>query len=315
MQQLLSNDLARIEGLKVERDVSLEGLTTFRIGGRARLLLTPLSTGALEEALRVMESAGMPFRILGNGSNLLVSDSGISIAVSLSGLASVKSCNGSLTVQGGLPISKLLRWCLENGYGGIEGLAGIPGTLGGAVFMNAGACGCEIGDFVQEIMLTGPSGSSWVKPAGSTFSYRKANLPSGFVISALRIRITSDRNQTSVKRRALFPRSREDSIRKIRQVMQKRLRSQPLGRPSAGCVFTNPDGISAWSLIAACGFVGFRKGDAQVSEKHANFIVNLGGADFVQVKDLITIIKETVQEQTGILLKEELEIWEDDSIQ
>ena len=97
--------------------------------------------------------------------------------------------------------------------------------------------------------------------------------------------------------------------------MRKRVKSQPLAESSAGCVFTNPEGVSAWSLIAACGLHGFRKGDAQVSEKHANFIVNLGGADFVEVKDLITIIKEKVQEQTGILLKEELVIWEDDNVQ
>ncbi len=314
MQSLPYSELTGIKGLKVERDVGLDAFTTFRIGGRARLFLTPLSIQALEDALRVLDQAEVPFRILGNGSNLLVSDKGIRAVISLSGLSSIISFNGNLTVHAGMTIPRLLRWCLENGLEGLEYLAGIPGSLGGALFMNAGACGCAIGDYVEEILLTGPDGSFWFRPSRETFGYRMSNLPRGMIISALRIRIDACPGEADIDGHGLVPCSRKRLLQKIRQVMKKRLDTQPLNKPSAGCVFKNPEGRSAWSLIADCGLQGFRNGDAQVSEKHANFIVNCGRADFVQVRDLITIIKEKVQEQTGILLKEELVIWEDEII-
>ncbi len=317
MQQSLFNDLEQIEGLKVEKDISLTGFTTFRIGGRAKLFLTPLSIRALEQALHRLKQAGVSFKILGNGSNLLVSDAGIGAVISLLGLANVISSNGYLTVHAGMTISRLLKWCVDNGMGGIEALAGIPGTLGGALFMNAGACGCEIGNYVEEILLTGPGGSSWMRPSGDTFSYRSCKLPQGTIISAVRIRVNKGQcsyDASGSQRQALAPCSRRHCVSRIRQVMKKRFSSQPLGKPSAGCVFKNPQDVSAWSLIASCGLQGFRNGDAQVSEKHANFIINRGRACFAQVKDLIEIVKERVREQTGVLLKEELVIWEDDIV-
>ncbi len=313
MRQLLFNDLKRIKDLNVTQDVCLGSHTTFKIGGRARLFLTPLSTQALEKSLGLLKQAETPYRILGNGSNLLITDRGVDAVINLSRMSSVRSCNGALTVQAGMTISGLLRWCLDHGYGGLEALAGIPGSLGGAISMNAGACGCEIADFVEEILLTCHEGSAWFKPVDQTFSYRKSSIPAGSMISALKIRLSKNIPQ-GPKKQALFPRARKDSVEKIRKVMQKRLISQPLGQPSAGCVFKNPEGAYAWRLIAESGLQGFANGDAQVSRKHANFIVNRGKADFIQVKDLMAIIKERVYEQTGTLLKEELVIWEDDII-
>ncbi len=314
MQQLLFKDLKRINNLYAAEDVCLGCHTTFKIGGKARLFLVPFSVSALEQGLKVLKRAGIPFRILGNGSNLLVSDRGISAVISLSGLSRVQSCNGSLTVQAGMTISSLLKWCLENGYGGLEELAGIPGSLGGALYMNAGACGSEFSNFVEEVLLTGHQGSSWFKPGGETFSYRKSSLPPGFVISALKLRTAENPGPEDSRQQALFSCPTRDSVEKIKRIMQKRLNSQPLGKPSAGCVFKNPKDKPAWKLITESGLQGYANGDAQVSAKHANFIVNRGKADFTQVKDLLAIIKDRVQEQTGILLKEELVIWEDDII-
>jgi len=314
MQQLLFSELARIKDLRTERNVRLEGLTTFKIGGKARLFLTPFSISALEKSLKVLVSAGTPFRILGRGSNLLVSDKGVNAVINLSGLSGIERSDNSLTVFSGMTVSRLLKWCLDNNYGGMEQLAGIPATLGGALFMNAGACGCEISSFVEKILLTGPDGSSWTSPSAHTFSYRKSHLPSNMIISAVRLRMSDKKPVSHHENCTIFPCSSHESLLKIKKTMKKRLQSQPLGQPSAGCVFRNPARHSAWSLIAKCGLQGLRNGDAAVSEKHANFIVNRGDAKFLHVKDLISIIKEKVREQTGILLKEELIIWEDDII-
>ncbi len=315
MQQLLFKQLKQIEDLHTAEGVSLGHHTTFRIGGMARLFLTPLSIPALEQSLKVLNNARLPFRILGNGSNLLVDDHGVAAVINLSGMSSVQACNGSLLVQAGMTISALLRWCLDNGYGGMEALAGIPGSLGGAISMNAGAGGCEIADFVEEILLTGHEGSSWFTPGKDTFSYRRCKIPEGTIISAIKIRLSRGRHDEGSGNGALYPCRRRDSITQIRRIMQKRISSQPLGQPSAGCVFKNPHGRQAWKLIAESGLQGYANGDAQVSTKHANFIVNRGNADFIQVKDLVAIIKDRVLEQTGILLKEELVIWEDDFLQ
>ena len=179
--------------------------------------------------------------------------------------------------------------------------------------MNAGAYGCSMGDFAEEILITNKYGSSWFRPGLGTFSYRKSNLPEGSIVSGMRLRMAGSKTVSNGKR-AVYPRSPLDSLRDIKKIMGKRVSSQPINRFSAGCVFRNPEGFSAWSLIAGCGLQGFKNGDAKVSERHANFIVNLGNARFAHVIDLIEIIKQRVEEQAGIRLKEELVIWKNESI-
>ena len=312
MQQLLS-DLRRIDGLIVEEDRPLAPLTTMKVGGRAGCLLKPTSLSALEGLLNYLCGRHIPYKVLGNGSNLIVSDEGIGIVVCLSELKKIYTISkNGLYVEAGCTLSGLLSWCVRNGYSGIESLAGIPGSLGGALFMNAGANGVSIGDFVESLCVTTGEGSQWININRDFFSYRKSRIPLGGLVSAARFRLASSSGKSNTMGNGLFMRSVQPSyiLKNIKKTMKKRVASQPLGRPSAGCVFRNPSpSIPAWSLIASCGLQGMRVRDAQVSEKHANFIVNLGKASSHDILALIGLVKKRVWEETGVYLKEEVVVW------
>ncbi len=313
MQQLL-RDLRRIDGLIVEENRPLAPLTTMRVGGRADCFLKPTSLNGLEGLLNYLGSRQIPYKVLGNGSNLIVSDEGIDVVISLSRLKRIQASSGAgLYVEAGCTISNLLSWCLRNGYSGIEPLAGIPGSLGGALFMNAGANSISIGDFVEGLCVTTSEGSQWINISGDFFRYRKSDVPLGGLISAARFRIMDrvrDMDKAGAKNSAMFSASGREVLQNIRNTMWKRRSTQPLGRPSAGCVFRNPSAdVPAWSLIASCGLQGMRIRDAQVSEKHANFIVNLGKASSQDILSLIGLIKRRVWDETGVYLKEEVIVW------
>ena len=313
LQQLL-RDLRRIDGLIVEEDRPLAPLTTMKVGGKAGCLLKPTSLSALEGLLNYLGGRQIPYKVLGNGSNLIVSDKGIGVVVCLSKLKKIYTISKhGLYVEAGCTLSGLLSWCVRNGYSGIEPLAGIPGSLGGALFMNAGANGVSIGDFVESLCVTTGDGSQWININKGFFSYRKSSIPSGGLISAARFRLaSSSRKANAMDSGAAVMRSVHPSyiLNNIKETMKKRVSSQPLGRPSAGCVFRNPSSrISAWSLIASCGLQGTRIRDAQVSEKHANFIVNLGKASSHDILSLIGLVKKRVWEETGVYLREEVVVW------
>ncbi len=313
MRQLL-RDLRRIDGLIVEENRPLAPLTTMRVGGRADCFLKPTSLNGLEGLLNYLGSRQIPYKVLGNGSNLIVSDEGIDVVISLSRLKRIQASSGAgLYVEAGCTISNLLSWCLRNGYSGIEPLAGIPGSLGGALFMNAGANSISIGDFVEGLCVTTSEGSQWINISGDFFRYRKSDVPLGGLISAARFRIMDrvrDMDKAGAKNSAMFSASGREVLQNIRNTMWKRRSTQPLGRPSAGCVFRNPSAdVPAWSLIASCGLQGMRIRDAQVSEKHANFIVNLGKASSQDILSLIGLIKRRVWDETGVYLKEEVIVW------
>ena len=313
MQQLL-RDLRRIDGLIVEENRPLAPLTTMRVGGRADCFLKPTSLNGLEGLLNYLGSRQIPYKVLGNGSNLIVSDEGIDVVISLSRLKRIQASSGAgLYVEAGCTISNLLSWCLRNGFSGIEPLAGIPGSLGGALFMNAGANGISIGDFVEGLCVTTGDGSQWIDISRDFFRYRKSNIPTGGLISAARFRIMDrarDVDKEGAKNFAMVSASGREVLQNIRKTMWKRRSIQPLGRPSAGCVFRNPSAdVPAWSLIASCGLQGMRIRDAQVSEKHANFIVNLGKASSQDILSLIGLIKRRVWDETGVYLKEEVIVW------
>ena len=313
MRQLL-RDLRRIDGLIVEENRPLAPLTTMRVGGRADCFLKPTSLNGLEGLLNYLGSRQIPYKVLGNGSNLIVSDEGIDVVISLSRLKRIQASSGAgLYVEAGCTISNLLSWCLRNGYSGIEPLAGIPGSLGGALFMNAGANSISIGDFVEGLCVTTSEGSQWIDISGDFFRYRKSDVPLGGLISAARFRIMDrvrDRDKAGAKNSAMVSASGREVLQNIRNTMWKRRSTQPLGRPSAGCVFRNPSAdVPAWSLIASCGLQGMRIRDAQVSEKHANFIVNLGKASSQDILSLIGLIKRRVWDETGVYLKEEVIVW------
>ncbi|MGQ9813171.1 MAG: UDP-N-acetylmuramate dehydrogenase [Dissulfurimicrobium sp.] len=294
-------DLSKIDGLNVLRDVPLAPLTTFRIGGKARVFVRPMRLSALEAAMSYMQGMGLSFRILGRGSNILIDDRGVDIVLSLAGLVDV---NGPieledrvsiLTAGAGCSLGMLISWAVNRGLSGLEGLCGIPGSLGGVVRMNAGTRLGDIGSVLHSVCFTGPGGSYWTPKEALELGYRSLNTPNGAVISAARLRLT--------------PRKQSDILKDIRSIMKKRRMNQPLGRPSAGCIFKNPSDIPAGKLIDMCGLKGFAVGGAQVSPIHANFIVNNGNASFSDVTRLMGIVKDRVLSTSGIELIPEVTIW------
>ncbi|MEZ0329852.1 MAG: UDP-N-acetylmuramate dehydrogenase [Dissulfuribacterales bacterium] len=303
-RQLLESELSAVDGLEITRNVPLAPLTTFHIGGKARLFLVPRTIRALEQALFLLKRYGQGYRILGNGSNLLIDDAGVDMVLSLGGLnrylaPQLQFAGGlefiGVTAEAGVPLQRLLAWAVKNGLSGLERLAGIPGSVGGAVSMNAGANGMEISSIIDAVLFTFPGESQWYSREALRFEYRRLVPPDDALVSAVRF--------------SLMPYSISDLMCNVRMIMGRRRSTQPIGSRSAGCVFKNPEGDSAGRLIEMCGLKGKRIGDAQISSKHANFIVNLGQAGFGEVFELMVLAKETVFAQTGIVLAPEVAVW------
>lgn len=285
----------------IEGGFPLGKATTFGIGGPAEMLVRPRSREELRRLLAAAAAGGVRVRLLGAGSNLLVADEGVRGAVvKLAGraFASVENLPAGLACGAGVPLARLVRAAAEAGLSGVESLAGIPGTVGGALIMNAGGrYGC-IGDVVEEVAALAPDGSGGevrLTREEAGFGYRKSNLR-GLVLLAARLALTPD-DPEAVRRR-------------VREVMAEKSASQPLKMPSAGCVFRNPPGgPPAGQLIEELGFKGRRVGGAEVSSVHANYIVNAGGARCSDVLELIDSIREAAAKTHGIGLELEIEIW------
>ncbi len=300
-------ELDHIDDVHVERDVPMSTLTAFRIGGPARIILAPRSLGGIERCLHVLDRQGIGFHILGRGSNLLVSDSGIDVVLSLAGFSFIefneftgerKSADKThiVTAGAGCGLGKLISWCTAKGLGGLEMLAGIPGSTGGALFMNAGASGVSFGDLVHEVLVSSARGSAWFSREKLKFEYRKTVLPENGVVTAVRLRFR--------------PVPAQEQRRSVAGVMRRRIASQPLGQASAGCIFRNFDDVSAGLLIDRCGLKGYRVGGAVVSPLHANFIVNTGGAACGHVTCLMEEVKAKVLRETGRILRSEVKVWQ-----
>jgi len=299
-------ELERIEGLRLRTDLPIWPYTTFKIGGTAGLWVEPYSVEALERGLRVLESRLPSYRVLGCGSNLLVDDAGIPAVLCLSGLCRIEMDETHLTVGAGTAFWRLMKFCMEQGIGGLEPLCGIPASVGGACFMNAGANGVQFLDLVDSILLTTSQGSQWFSPEQLQAGYRDGGIPDGAVVSACRLAI----GRTNGKRRqGLFRLSPRQVRSRIRLFMKKRVATQPITMPSAGCIFRNPDGDSAGRLLDLSGLKGRRIGQAAISEKHANFIVNQGGAGFGDVLELMELAASEVERLFGVRLRPEVTIW------
>ncbi len=292
--------LKHIEDLEIYMDVPLSPLTSFRIGGPAHLLLFPRTIKALELTMSYLCNRSIQYKVLGEGSNLLISDRGIDVVIAMARLNHIyylqaRDLYRSVLVEAGLRLRSLLSWSIRNGLGGIEGLSGIPASIGGAICMNAGTTECSMADLIEAVLFTGPEGSQWLSRDQLKFGYRFFESTKGTIISAARIRLES---------------SDPEGLRATaREVMQRRRLMQPVGRPSAGCVFRNPPGDSAGRLIEMCGLKGFSIGDAEVSKRHANFVINRGKARAIEVMDLLEVIRERVMAETNIGLVPELCIW------
>lgn len=270
--------------------------TSFRVGGPADLYVRPADLPSLVAALDILAGAGLPVLVVGLGTNLLVRDGGIRGAVVSTALLGGWHLEGDrLVARCGSALSGLARATARAGWSGLEFAAGIPGTLGGAVAMNAGAHGACLADVLERVTVLGDSGPLTLGRDEAGFAYRDSRVRREKLVvteAVLRLRPTS-------------PAQAEE---RIRQVLRVRAESQPRGVPSAGSFFRNPPGMAAGALIEQAGCKGMRVGGAEVSPVHANFLVNRGGAS---ARDLLTLaarVRERVAERFGIWLEPEVEV-------
>jgi UDP-N-acetylmuramate dehydrogenase len=294
------SQLAKILSEGIEFDCPMAQYTTFRTGGRAEAVCFPSEPHLLQQAVSYLHNEGIPFLVVGKGSNILVRDTGFKGAViiltgNLAGFEKPPTEEDSMWAGGGVTITKLLSHCVLNDLAGLEFLAGIPGTVGGAVFMNAGAFGKEIGGMVGEIRTVDSKGKQDVVPGtGLTYSYRQSSLAHGTIIYKVKFQLhKGDRN--NIKGR-------------IEGFLKKRRETQPLDLPSGGSVFRNPPGDYAGRLIEKAGLKGKSIGGATISTRHANFIVNTGGATADDILSLMNLARERVREETGIVLEPEIKV-------
>lgn len=270
--------------------------TTFKIGGAADILITVRTIDELQTAVNACKASDIPVMILGNGSNLLVSDNGIEGAViTLDGDFKEITVEGDTITSGaGAKLSRLCSVALENSLTGLEFAYGIPGSVGGAMYMNAGAYGGEMKDVALSVTALTPDGEIREVPAedlqlGYRTSVFKTN---GDIILFSKYELEQG-DQAAIKA-------------KMDDVMDRRKTKQPLEFPSAGSVFKRPEGAFAGTLIEQCGLKGKTVGGAQVSEKHAGFIINIGGATCDDVMGLVKLVQDTVKAETGYFLEREI---------
>jgi len=291
-------ELAADHGVALERGVKLSRFTFFGVGGPMHALLRPRSVEQLPGLLRDLVLEGEAPRLLGCGTNLVASDEPFTEPILYMGDLEGDPAFGPDRVQvhAGFRLPALVRQAMKRGMGGIEFAEGIPGTVGAAVVINAGSFGGSLGEHIDSFRLAGTDGAvREVHPRPADFAYRgSAFVESGLVLDAV-IRLKPEDEPTV--------RARMDDIR------ARRSASQPLGERSAGCIFKNPPGASAGRMIDELGLKGHHRGGAVVSEVHANFIVNRGGATAADIRALTEEIKEAVQRKHGIALEEEVDFW------
>ena len=291
--------IAAVKGIQglVTFDSPLRELTTLRIGGPADALVVPKDIDDVCRLMAQAHQAQVPLYVLG-GTNVLIRDGGIrGIVVSLSSLNAMAvegEDNTIVYAGGGVRMPTLLGFAGSQSLTGLEWAAGIPGTVGGAVVMNAGTRLGEMKDCLKAIQLISPEGRVVVYPASAlAFSYRQANVPEGIVVGAW----------------LQLARSEQIKVQSTtKSYLQYRKNTQPLTQPNSGSVFKNPEKVSAGKLIEEAGLKGLKIGDAQVSPKHANFIVNLGNAKATDTILLIKKIQQDVFHRTGFMLELEWKI-------
>ena len=267
--------------------------SSFRTGGKAANIIFPESTEEFVTALRENPGAA----VLGNLSNTLVLDGGIDGTVILTTKLNSVSVNGNtVTAAAGASLTSVAVAARDASLAGCEFLYGIPGTVGGGVFMNAGAYGGEIADIIENAVV--------FTPDGKVTTLSKGDLDLGYRTSKLQ----STRYILLSAAFSLQSGNREVISSAMDDLMNRRMTTQPLDKPSCGSTFKRPTGNFAGKLISDCGLKGISVGGAQVSEKHAGFIVNSGGATSRDILDLVQLVKKTVFEKTGVLLEEEIRI-------
>ncbi len=293
-QRRLESAVAGVRGV-VRFNAPLKAYTSFHIGGPADVLVEPADVEDVVQLTRQTHEQKLPIFVLG-GTNLLVRDKGIrGVVVSLGKLRAIKEEPGSvLYAEGGVGMPTLIGHAIRRSLAGLEWAAGIPGTVAGCVVMNAGTRLGEMKDSVKAVRIVSPTGALMDCPAEAIeFGYRRATLPKGVVVGVWL---------------QLKPGVRADIEKVVKDYLHYRRDTQPLTLPSAGCVFKNPLNDSAGRVVEAAGFKGTSVGDAQVSIKHANFIVNQGQASASDVLLLIKKIRTGIVRKMGIKLELELKV-------
>ena len=281
---------------RIKKDYPLSEFTTFKTGGKAKIIVFPENIDEVKKILKISSEYGIKTVFLGNGSNVLISDDGIDgIVIITSLMKNIGIENGYIFAECGVKISSLLKFLILNKKGGLEFLAGIPGTVGGATFTNSGLKKEWISKRIKKVDVLDKEGNILsLKDSSLKFSYRKSNLE-GYFIWKVYLELMK-KNEEKIKE-------------EIKKFIIMRKKKQPIGERCAGSVFKNlENGIFAGKIIENCGLKGYRIGGAKVSEKHANFIINTGNATSSQIYSLIKLIQKIVKEKYNIELETEIKL-------
>ena len=283
----------------VETDYPLAKRTWYGLGGPADYFIRPKTVEQLKGFVRRCNENNIRIYVMGFGSNLLISDQGLRAAViklEAEQLAQIEFEGEEVTAWAGAELSKLVLTCVEKGLSGIEALTGIPGSVGGAVKMNAGGNFGDFGAAVESVTLMDGQGNVFEKSKPElVFDYRRTNITAKFILNA---------------RLKLNAADSEQIMRTVKEIWIYKKNNQPLNTKNSGCIFRNPQGGSAGALIDRAGLKGLKIGGAVVSEKHANFIIAEKGCTSSDVIKLIEAIKQKIKEQFDIELELEAEIWD-----
>ncbi|MFC0558699.1 UDP-N-acetylmuramate dehydrogenase [Halalkalibacter alkalisediminis] len=282
----------------IKENENLSNHTTWKIGGPADVLIEPNNLDSLKRLMRLITLHNIPWRVIGRGSNLLVADGGIEgVVIKLGkGLDHLEIEDDQIKVGGGYPLIKLATVISREGLSGLEFAGGIPGSVGGAVFMNAGAHGSDISNILKQALVLFPDGRlEWIKGEDMGFSYRTSRLQKekGICVEAVF---------------QLEKGEKEEIVKHMQANKDYRRESQPWKHPTCGSVFRNPLPSYAGQLIEEAGLKGFQIGGAQISPMHANFIVNVDEAKAQDVLDLISHVKETIKAKHDIEIETEVEM-------
>jgi UDP-N-acetylmuramate dehydrogenase len=285
-------------GIELAQDISFAQLTYLGIGGRTDLLGIRRHE-SIPDLLNVLDGHAIPHKFLGGGSNLLVSDGELPFVV-----LQLATPDPDVVIEGNIAhvdaaadLGRTVTFCAKNHLGGMEGLIGVPGTVGGALRMNAGAYGTQIGAYVREVKLY-RAADRRIEILGDhqiSFEYRHTSFAPDDMMLTVKLELPSKPYQ--------------EILQGIRICNEKRRSSQPLGQKSAGCIFKNPPGGSAGRMIDELGLKCLSVGDARVSERHANFFINAGYASAVDMLTLIADVRERVREAYGVTLENEVVVW------
>lgn len=295
-------DLKKMNIGKVIEDVSLKDYTSYKVGGICKIMVFPKDISALVKLIRYLKENNIKYMVLGNGTNVLFSDQIYDgVIIKLNEFTKIEERGNTIVCGAGVGLMKVALMCCRKGYSGLEFATGIPGTIGGAVYMNAGAYKSDMGYVVKRIKVLTPDYRVITMVNNElNFHYRTSFLK-------------TNKNYICLEATIMLKKGKKEEIEElVRSRRERRLESQPLEYPSAGSVFRNPANDFAGRLIEELGFKGLIKGGAMVSKKHANFVINYNNATAYDIKTLIDFLREQVKEKFDVDLKVEQEFinWE-----